>query len=301
MMRAECKHVWSELRETIAGLADASRAASQMAYMKGQAQCLGVPLPAVDAAIKQYHFRGKDFLVSDAIQVLSHGLAMPYFEEKELGIRLAAKILQSHRKSLPIADAQSVLDALHQATLDRHIMCWPVADSVASKVLRAGLLDSAEDVQAHTQHVLDTWISALPATAPGYDGITYEQWCWLVRLAFVAQLSLARQGKRTEQLLKWADTALSTVHTQPSSDDMSTRFVHLGIGWALREATVLHQDAVASWLLAAQAEAVFTTEGVRYATEKMPRELIMSIRQARKSKSAVRGGRSKSQRSSGRI
>ena len=98
---------------------------------------------------------------------------------------------------------------------------------------------------------------------------------WQRRAAGVAFISLAKHGDDNfpgfvEMML---ETCAVTIYS-------AERFAQTGTGWVLRELSVADCDSVARFI--EQHAALFSAEGMRYATEKMPEYMSAKLRELRR-------------------
>ena len=98
---------------------------------------------------------------------------------------------------------------------------------------------------------------------------------WQRRAAGVAFINLAKRGDANFE--GFMDMMLDTCAATVRSDE---RFAQTGAGWALRELSLADRDRVVEFI--ERHAASFSAEGMRYATEKMPKEIGARLRQLRR-------------------
>lgn len=98
---------------------------------------------------------------------------------------------------------------------------------------------------------------------------------WRRRAASVAFINLAKHGDANFD--GFIDMMLETCGATIRSEE---RFAQTGTGWTLRELSLAEQDRVVNFIK--RHSALFSAEGMRYATEKMPKETGERLRKSRR-------------------
>jgi 3-methyladenine DNA glycosylase AlkD len=203
------------------------RAARERAYLKSQLEHYGTPVPAVRAAVKEFHRRTPDLSRSEVVGLASALWAVPVHER-----RLAAiELLVASLASLDAADIELVERFVREAGT------WALVDPLAGDV--AGrLVERFPELGA----VLDRWVT---------DGDF-----WIRRSALLALLRPLRAGGGDfERFGRYADRLL----------EEREFFIRKAIGWVLRDTAKRRPELVYGWILprADRASGVTIREAVK--------------------------------------
>lgn len=110
-------------------------------------------------------------------------------------------------------------------------------------------------------HTVGSAIEMFPAETQRLKKWALEPRRWMRRAAAVSLIIPARQGMFLPEVFQIADSLLT------DSDDM----VQKGYGWMLKEASKIHQKEVFEYIMSKKS--IMPRTSLRYAIEKMPREL----------------------------
>jgi 3-methyladenine DNA glycosylase AlkD len=165
--------------------------------------------------------------------LLAFGLQMQtsrFMEERQVGQLVLDRVV---KKIAPLVLVEKL-----EPIFDTHVRDWATCDALAGRVLRHCLVD------ARARKRIITWSRAKNT--------------WMQRASAVAFVNEARHGKYDDDVI---DVCTRIVKTDE-------RFVQLGCGWVLRELSLVDRPRVLAFL---EDNARFvSSEGWRYATEKLP-------------------------------
>lgn len=156
-----------------------------------------------------------------------------YMEEKSAAVMLLVKNLK-HLSDGHVEELGKLVDG--------HVHEWATCDSLSSKVVNLMIKRNNK---------------VASAVAAWKDSRSI----WRLRCCCVSFVKVARFAKHNAMIFDICSTCVR--HQE--------RFVQLGVGWLLRELSLAAQPSVISFIK--QNYESFTREGLRYAIEKMPKEL----------------------------
>jgi 3-methyladenine DNA glycosylase AlkD len=244
-----------QLQQQLDQASDRATQAWWEAYLKHALLFRGLKLPQVRAVLHTW-IKTENFLAQSPAQQLTTALSLiqePWGEDKLAGILILQEVLIKQK----LIDWQTDLPKFAQMFDAGYIKEWNTCDWFCVKVLNPLLKQQGKPC----------------ATA-------IMQWChaenlWRKRAAVVSFVNLAKHGDRnfpdfTQQLL-------NTCHVVVQCPE---RFAQTGTGWALRELGLADQQAVVDFI---QAHSIyFSSEGLRYAVEKVPSTLQTQLKHYRR-------------------
>jgi 3-methyladenine DNA glycosylase AlkD len=224
------------------------------AYMKHALPFRGLKLPQVRAVLHDW-IKAENFTEQSHSQQLETAFALiqeSWGEDKLAGILILQEVLIKQKLIHWESDLPKFADLFDAG----YIKEWNTCDWFCVKVLNSLIKQQGEPC----------------ATA-------IMQWCnaenlWRKRASVVSFVNLAKQGDRnfpnfTQQLLNSCAVVIQTPE----------RFAQTGTGWALRELGLADQFAVVHFIETHSTQ--FSSEGLRYAVEKMPAQLQTQLKQHR--------------------
>jgi 3-methyladenine DNA glycosylase AlkD len=231
------------------------------AYLKGVIPFRGLKLPQVKAITKDWYKSIKSFPLADQTAIAFALLAESYSEEKLAGIVLLQEQLIPQG-----AIDQTDLTRFAQVFQSGAIGDWSTCDWFCMRVLATLVKREGE-----------TWARAI-ATWKDAENL------WQRRASCIPFVTLAKQGDRV--FPGFTDLILEVGETVVQSDQ---RFSQTAVGWLWRELWVAEPERVVGAIEANLTQ--FSSEGLRYATEKMPREEQLRLRGLRKERLAAKPAR----------
>jgi 3-methyladenine DNA glycosylase AlkD len=224
------------------------------AYMKHVLPFRGLKLPQVRAVLHEW-IKTENFLHQPLSQQFNTALALiqeSWGEDKLAGILILQEVLIKQK----LIQWETDLPKFAELFDAGHIKEWNTCDWFCVKVLNSLIKQQGKSC-----------------------AIAVMEWCnadnfWRKRASVVSFVNLAKQGDRnfsdfTERLL---DTCSIVIQS-------SERFAQTGTGWALRELGLADQSAVIHFIETHSTQ--FSSEGLRYAIEKMPTDLQAQLKQYR--------------------
>lgn len=239
MDSAEVRQQTRALRATLAALGTEQRAMAEKAYLKSDLTHLGVPVPQVRTATRDWlraleEANGGPLPHQEMLDLTACLWSSPVFELR----RSAVELLTLRRKQLDPGDLGVIESMIRTAGT------WALADPLATDVTTALVLASPD---AATGPTLDRWAA---------DPDSF----WVRRSAMLSQLRIVRDpaGDLT-RFFGYADQLL----------DEKEFFIRKAIGWVLRDASRKRPDEVFEFSLprAARMSGVTMRETVKYLSD----------------------------------
>jgi 3-methyladenine DNA glycosylase AlkD len=176
-------------------------------------------------------------------------IRQPLAEDKLAGILILHEIVLRHYCS----DAQTLCNEIYELFESGNVFDWNTCDWLCMKVLSRIVIINNNPAQAIS---VMNWVNSPNP--------------WLQRAAMISFVPLAKTGEAnypgfTRSMLQTVATAIVNPH----------RFVQTGCGWILRETWIADPVAVESFI-SSKIE-FFSSEGLRYAIEKMPHDKQMNF------------------------
>ena len=215
-------------------------------YTKHQERYLGVKTPVVEQLVVELAKKHSAPEIAAAWESL---LESPYTEEKLAAMIIYQRYLTRDLKRNWRAD----LVAIKRLTLNQHIKWWNTCDWMCVRVL--GRIILTHGMPAAKQ--IAAWRSSKNL--------------WLKRMSLVSFVNHARKG----DMLFRGNRAL-ILGTAKKVVESPERFHQTAVGWVIRE--VYKGEAQVAERFIRDNISYFSSEGLRYATEKMPRSLVREIR-----------------------
>jgi 3-methyladenine DNA glycosylase AlkD len=231
------------------------------AYLKGVIPFRGLKLPQVKVITKAWYKSIAKFPLADQTAIAFALLAESYSEDKLAGIVL----LQEQLIPLAAID-QTDLTRFAQVFQSGAIGDWSTCDWFCLRVLTPLVKREGE-----------TWARAIAAWKDAEN-------LWQRRASCIPFVTLAKQGDRV--FPGFTDLILEVGETVVQSDQ---RFSQTAVGWLWRELWVAEPERVVDAIEANITQ--FSSEGLRYATEKMSREAQLRLRGLRKEQLAAKPAR----------
>lgn len=224
------------------------------AYMKHVLPFRGLKLPQVRAVLHGW-IKTENFLHQPLPQQFSTALALiqePWGEDKLAGILILQEVLIKRK----LIQWETDLPKFAEFFDAGYIQEWNTCDWFCVKVLNPLIKQQGK-----------------PCAMAIMDWCHAENF-WRRRASVVSFVNLAKQGDRnfpefTELLLKTCEVVICSPE----------RFAQTGTGWALRELGLADQTAVVHLIETHSTQ--FSSEGLRYAIEKMPPDLQTQLKQYR--------------------
>jgi 3-methyladenine DNA glycosylase AlkD len=242
------------LQQQLSAAGDAKTKAWMEAYLKHSLPFRGLKLPQVRSIMHDWVKAEKivDYPAAEQLELAFALIREPWGEDKLAGTLLIQEVLIKRK----LVDWQTDLPKFAELFDTGHIRDWNTCDWFCVKVLNALIKQQG---QACAEAILD-WCHA--------DNL------WRRRASLVSFVNLAKHGERNflgfiPQLL----TACARVIQSPE------RFAQTGTGWVLRELGLADQEAVIAFIKTHSTK--FSSEGLRYAIEKMPKSLQAELKQYR--------------------
>jgi 3-methyladenine DNA glycosylase AlkD len=245
-----------DLQTRIDRAADPATKAWFEAYLKGVIPFRGLKLPQVKAETKAWYKSIAKFPLADQTAIAFALLNESYSEDKLAGIVLLQEQLIPQG-----AIDQTDLTRFAQVFQSGAIGDWSTCDWFCLRVLTTLVKREGE-----------TWARAI-ATWKDAENL------WQRRASCIPFVTLAKQGDQV--FPGFTDLLLAVGETVVQSDE---RFSQTAVGWLWRELWVAEPERVVDAIEANLTQ--FSSEGLRYATEKMPREGQLRLRGLRKERLA---------------
>lgn len=229
------------VRRALEEVANANDKKGGEKYFLGAIQFIGVKAPRMKAVERELR---ATWASADVEEQADFGYALqasPFMEERQIGQIVLERVV----KKLAPMDVVKRLEPI----FDEHVRDWATCDALAGRVLRRCLVDD----DARTRIV--AWSKAKNT--------------WRQRGSAVAFVNEAKHGKYDDDIVTVCERIVKT----------NERFVQLGCGWALRELSLVDRPRVLRFL---DDNARFvSSEGWRYATEKLPASVKATAKAAR--------------------
>ncbi len=248
-----------DLQTRLDRAADPATKAWFEAYLKGVIPFRGLKLPQVKLITKEWYKSIKSFPMTDQTAIAFALLHEAHSEDKLAGIVL----LQEPLISQGAIDYRTDLARFAAVFQAGAIADWSTCDWFCLRVLTTLVKREGE---ACARAIAD-WKDA--------------ENLWQRRASCIPFVSLAKQGDRV--FLGFTDLILEVGETVVQSNE---RFSQTAVGWLWRELWVAEPERV---VVAIEANLTqFSSEGLRYATEKLPRAEQLRLRGLRKARLAGR-------------
>jgi 3-methyladenine DNA glycosylase AlkD len=214
--------------------ADPEFQARQQGYSKDQIKSLGLRTPAVREIAKQRFSELKQLPPDQLLEYCNAMLAFGYEEHRTLAFAWAFKQVKRY-------------EARHfqvfEAWLRDHVSNWAACDQLCCEVLGHFLL-------------------RFPQFYPQVEAWSLTDDRWFQRASAVALIPAFR--KSSEQLPRLQRVVLNLIHHK---DDL----VQKGYGWALK--TAMERDQASTFAFVLSQKAIMPRTALRYAIEKLPKEM----------------------------
>lgn len=243
----------TELQTTLTNNANPQTKEWFEAYLKGVIPYRGLKLPQVRSHLKNWVPSLDSFPAAERISIAFALLYADYGEDKLAGILL----LQEKLIPEGLIEAHEFLPQFAQVFQDGAIYDWSTCDWFCMRVLKT-MVKREGELCART---IASWQAA--------DSL------WQRRASCIPFVSLAKHGD--QNFPGFIDLTLEVCQTVVQSEE---RFSQTAAGWLLRELWLAAPDQVVNAIEADISN--FSSEGLRYATEKMPREAQLRLRELRK-------------------
>jgi 3-methyladenine DNA glycosylase AlkD len=249
------------LQQTLAQAGDRKTKDWWEAYLKHSLPFRGLKLPQVRAIVHDWvtseHYTEQP--ISRQLELALALIREAWGEDKLAGILLIQEVLIKRRAIAWETDLPKFTTLFDEG----YIQEWNTCDWFCVKVLN-GLVK--QQGQPCAEAIL--------------------QWChaenlWRKRASVVSFVNIAKLGDRnfptfTQQLLQSCQVVIR----------LPERFAQTGTGWALRELGLADQLAVVEFIKTHSG--YFSSEGLRYAIEKLPPELQAQLKQYRRQKQPLK-------------
>ncbi len=241
-----------DLQSGLDRAADPATKAWFEAYLKGVIPFRGLKLPQVQLITKAWYKSIKSLPLAEQTAIAFALLHESHSEDKLAGIVLLQEQLIPQGAIAPVD-----LPRFAQVFQSGAIADWSTCDWFCMRVL--GTLVKREGA---------AWARAIAAWKDAEN-------LWQRRASCIPFVSLAKQGDRL--FPGFTDLILEVGETVVRSDE---RFSQTAIGWLWRELWVAEPERVMGAIEANITQ--FSSEGLRYATEKMPKAEQLRLRGLRK-------------------
>ncbi len=221
------------VREALICHADDKTKATSQNFFKEKIQYYGVKVPTVHKISKEHFKQIADRSKAEIFELCKELWQSGYLEESFIACNWSYAI---HRQYEP-ADF-----AVFACWIRSFVNNWASCDTFCN-------------------HTLGTFMEMHPAYVAKLKGFAVDENRWLRRAAAVTLIVPARKGKFLEEILQIADLLLQ------DPDDL----VQKGYGWMLKSASEAHREEIFAYVLAKKA--VMPRTALRYALEKMPKEM----------------------------
>jgi 3-methyladenine DNA glycosylase AlkD len=265
--------VATKLREAIAKGGSKTNAVAKAGYFKHVAEFAGVPAPELRSIVKSIALPFAMTNPPGAVELAKELLQDPVHEVKAAGVSVLSKVraalgtrqlpatriaqavsLRSEHPEVVATSVSMVQDLIHRGS----IRDWATCDALAGSVFFHVLHDEGKRV---------IWpcgtLPTMSAVALSWSEDT--AFLWAQRLACVSFVKLGRRGLLHSE-------ALACAHNAVCSHE---RFVQLGAGWCVRD--VGEADEALATKFIREHLPQWSREGLRYATEKLPRAVAAPL------------------------
>lgn len=211
-------------------------------YFLGAIEFIGVTGPRMKAIERTLRPSWKSASIDDQ---LAFGLALQssgFMEERQIGQLVLDRVVKKVNKPALVAELEPIFEA--------HVRDWATCDALAGRLLRYCL----DDDKAHKRII----------------GWSKSKNRWMQRASAVAFVNEARHGHYDDDIIDVCSRLVKTPE----------RFVQLGCGWVLRELSLVDRPRVLKFL--EDNDRFISSEGWRYATEKLPASLKTSLHASKK-------------------
>lgn len=229
---------------------DAARARQQDAYFKSVTKFFGVATPGVERVHREHVVPalGPSPCAEDILELAAQLLRDEHHEVKHCGVLTFHRF--KRRLSSDEASAAASIDCIERLIDEKHVYDWATSDGLSSRGL-------------------SPLVERFPSMATRFLAWSSSENPWKRRASAVTFVKLCKPQHDFEDLI---------LEICRSAMRMDHRFVQLGCGWALREASVKNPRRVVELLK--ENVSIMSREGLRYATEKMDpatRKELMSL------------------------
>jgi 3-methyladenine DNA glycosylase AlkD len=243
-----------QLQQRLTEAGDAKTKAWMEAYLKHSLPFRGLKLPQVRTIVHDW-VKAEKFVDQAPAQQLATALTLihePWGEDKLAGTLLIQEIMIKNR----VIDWQTDLATFAELFDTGAIQDWNTCDWFCVKVLNALVKQQGQ------------------ACAMAIMGWCHADNLWRRRASLVSFVNLAKHGDSNfpgfvSLLLKACSVVVLS----------KERFAQTGTGWVLRELGIAEQETVINFIKTNSSN--FSSEGLRYAIEKLPKPLQAELKQHR--------------------
>jgi 3-methyladenine DNA glycosylase AlkD len=221
------------VRDALIRSADDKTKATSQNFFKEKIQYYGVKVPTVHKISKEYFKQIEGWSKAEIFALCKELWRSGYLEASFIACNWSFAI----RDRYEVTDFPVFADWIHA-----HVNNWASCDTFCN-------------------HTLGTFMEMYPECLPKLQEFAVDENRWLRRAAAVTLIVPARKGKFLKEILEIADLLLM------DPDDM----VQKGYGWMLKSASEAHREEIYAYVLAKKA--VMPRTALRYAIEKMPKEM----------------------------
>ncbi|ETO30882.1 hypothetical protein RFI_06237 [Reticulomyxa filosa] len=242
--------------------------------LKNKVECHGLKAPKIKSLFSEYwKEEWKDLDYPTQYELAICCLRDPYMESQHIGMLLLEKT-NGH------SDDWKLISTDLKAVLTENCATWATCDGI-SKVLRLLIKRHGKECAS----TIKAWKSE-------------DRHIWVQRASCVSFVCIAKHGDFEYRYIMffffiWLKMAkrYNDVIMEIASECINNneRFVQLGVGWVLRELSLVDRNRVVAFIKENYAK--FSREGLRYAIEKMPgniRKELMDYEKPTKTKSRKR-------------
>jgi 3-methyladenine DNA glycosylase AlkD len=246
---SQLRTVIADIQSDLHSIANAPTKAWWENYVKG-ASFRGVKMQGVRDCVNRAHSKHGlgTAMLQDRVDIALALIAQQHTEDKMAGILLLhERIIKDHDTSADL-EVVALLDHFPRLYTDGHLADWNICDWFSTKVLSGLYTRSGCSAGEFVDRTL-AWVTA--------DNL------WQRRAAVVGFVNHAKLGD-AGNFPGFVDRLLRACLQLAESKE---RFAQTGAGWVLRELSVVDPVAVTA-ALQTNADS-FTSEGMRYASEKL--------------------------------
>lgn len=225
--------IHTKIAEALISSSDEKTQLSSLRYFKEAIQCHGVKSAVVGRIGKEFFALVKDNPKSEIFDVCEALWQTGYMEESFIACNWSYYL---HKNYEP-ADFK-----VFEKWVQNYVSNWASCDTLCN-------------------HTVGTFLEMFPEYLSALKKWSVSSNRWMRRASAVSLIVPARKGKFLSDILEIADILLQ------DKDDM----VQKGYGWMLKVSGQAHQKAVFDYVM--ERKAVMPRTSLRYAIEKMPRDL----------------------------
>jgi len=222
-----------DIRAELQQLADPATAESSQRFFKEPIKLYGLKAASIRTLSKTSYKAIKGLPKSEIFGLCDQLWQSGYHEEAIIACLWAYEL----RKSYTIADF-----AVFEKWIKNYVSNWAQCDTLCN-------------------HPVGDLVMLYPQLVSNLKAFTQSENRWVKRAAAVSLIIPARRGKFLSDIFEIADLLLT------DSDDL----VQKGYGWMLKVAADAHQQEVFNYVISKKA--IMPRTALRYAIEKMPKEL----------------------------